>query len=89
MLKNFRPILIIAGDPKSVFLEIYFKSLKKNKFKRPLILIVNEKILSEQMRALKYNFKINKIDINSLNYKDLNNKKINIIHIPLDRKFLS
>ena len=29
MLKNFRPILIIAGDPKSVFLEIYFKSLKK------------------------------------------------------------
>ena len=89
MLKNFRPILIIAGDPKSVFLEIYFKSLKKNKFKRPLILIVNEKILSEQMRALKYNFKINKIDINSLNYKDLNNKKINIIHIPLDRKFVS
>ena len=34
MLKNFRPILIIAGDPKSVFLEIYFKSLKKNKFKK-------------------------------------------------------
>ena len=34
------------------------------------------------MRALKYNFKINKLDINSLNYKDLNNKKINIIHIP-------
>ena len=89
MLKNFRPILIIAGDPKSVFLEIYFKSLKKNKFKNPLILIVNEKILSEQMRALKYNFKINKIDINTLNYKDLNNKKINIIHIPLDRKFVS
>ena len=29
MLKNFRPILVIAGDPKSVFLEIYFKSLKK------------------------------------------------------------
>ena len=63
MLKNFRPILIIAGDPKSVFLEIYFKSLKKNKFKRPLILIVNEKILSEQMRALKYNFKNNKINL--------------------------
>ena len=56
MLKNSRPILIIAGDPKSVFLEIYFKSLKKNKFKNPLILIINEKILSEQMKALKYNF---------------------------------
>ena len=59
MLKNFKPIVIIAGDPKSIFLEIYFKSLKKNKFKNPLILIVNENILLEQMRALKYDFKIN------------------------------
>ena len=53
MLKNFKPILIIAGDPKSIFLEIYFKSLKKNKFKKPLILIVNENILLKQMKALK------------------------------------
>ena len=45
MLKNFKPIIIIAGDPKSIFLEIYFKSLKKNKFKNPLILIINENIL--------------------------------------------
>ena len=89
MLKNFRPILIVAGDPKSVFLEIYFKSLKRNKFKNPLILIINEKILSEQMKALKYNFEINKLDINSLNFKDLNNRKLNIIHIPFDKKFVS
>ena len=57
MLKNFKPIILIAGDPKSVFLEIFFKSLKKNKFKNPLILIVNENILLEQMKALKFNFK--------------------------------
>ena len=50
MLRNFKPILIIAGDPKSIFLEIYFKSLKKNKFKKPLILIVNENILLKQMK---------------------------------------
>ena len=35
MLKNFKPIVIVAGDPKSVFLELYFKSLKKKKFKNP------------------------------------------------------
>ncbi len=89
MLKNFRPIVIIAGDPKSVFLEIFFKSLKKNRFKSPLILIINERILSEQMKALKYDFKINKLDINSLNYKSLNNRKINIINVPFNRKFIS
>jgi len=77
MLKSFNPIIIIAGDPESVFLEIYFKSLKKNKFKNPLILIVNENILLKQMTALKYDFKINKLDINNLNSKKLNNRKIN------------
>ena len=89
MLKNFNPIIIIAGDPESVFLEIYFKSLKKNKFKNPLILIVNENILLKQMTALKYDFKINKLDINNLNCKKLNNRKINIIHVPFNKKFLS
>ena len=89
MLRNFKPILIIAGDPKSIFLEIYFKSLKKNKFKKPLILIVNENILLKQMKALKYNFKINKLSINNINFKNLNNKKINFLNVPFDEKFLS
>ena len=89
MLKSFNPIIIIAGDPESVFLEIYFKSLKKNQFKNPLILIVNESILLKQMRALKYDFEINKLDIDNLIHKNLNNKKINIIHVPFDKKFIS
>ena len=89
MLKNFKPIVIVAGDPKSVFLELYFKSLKKNKFKNPLILIINERILSEQMKDLKYDFKINKLDLNRLNFKNLNNKKINVINVPLHKKFIS
>lgn len=89
MLKNFKPILIIAGDPESIFLEIYFKSLKRNKFKNPLILIVNENILLEQMKSLNYNFRINKLDTNHLNYKNLTNKTINIIHVPFNKKFTS
>ncbi len=89
MLKNFKPILIVAGDPKSIFLEIYFKSLKKNKFKSPLILIVNENILLKQMRILNYNFRINRLNINNLNYKNLTNKMINIINIPFNSKFTS
>ena len=88
-MRNFKPILIIAGDPKSIFLEIYFKSLKNNRFKSPLILIVNEDILLKQMKALKYNFKINKLSSKNLNYKNLNNKKINILNVPFDKKFLS
>ena len=42
MLKNYNPILIVSGEPKSIFLEIFFKALNK-KAKSPLVLIVNKK----------------------------------------------
>ena len=51
---NYDPILIISGEPNSVFLEIFFKILKKIKIKNPLILISSEKILKLQMKKLKF-----------------------------------
>ena len=53
---NYKPILVIAGEPNSIFFEIYFKSFK-NKTKSPLILIASHKILLLQMKKL--NFKKN------------------------------
>ena len=38
-MKN-KPILLVAGEPKSIFFEIFFKAIKKINFKSPLILIV-------------------------------------------------
>ena len=31
-------ILIVGGEPNSIFLEIFFKALIKNNFKKPIIL---------------------------------------------------
>ena len=56
-----KPILIISGEPNSIFLEIFFKSYKK-KFKTPLILISSLKILSLQMKKMKFKKKIRLID---------------------------
>ena len=39
---NFRPILIIGGEPQSIFLEIFLKTLKK-KLRHPIILISSKK----------------------------------------------
>ena len=85
MLKNFNPIVLVAGDPKSIFLEIFFKSLRIKKFKSPLILIVNEKILLKQMKALNNKIKINKLNVNIIDYKKINNKKVNLINIPIKK----
>ena len=40
---NKEPIIIAAGEPNSVFLEIFFKSIKKNKYKSPIIIISSKK----------------------------------------------
>jgi len=78
---NYKPIIIVAGEPNSIFLEIFFKSIQKNLYKSPLIIIVCKKLLIKQMEHLGFNFKINQINPDNVNFKKLNNKKINIINI--------
>ena len=78
---NYKPILIVAGEPNSVFFEIFFKSIKKNNYKSPLIMIASKELLIKQMKILGFNFKINLINENYLNLEKLNNKKINIINV--------
>ena len=82
---NKQPIIIVAGEPNSVFLEIFFKSIKSNKFKHPLIIIASRKLLISQMNKLGYIFKINSINKNLKNISELNNKNINLINV--DYKF--
>ncbi len=83
---NNKPIIIVAGEPYSVFLEIFFKSQKKIKLKKPIILIASKKLVLKQMKKLKFNFKINSININKINFNKLEKKKINLIDIKFDFK---
>ena len=78
---KFKPILIVAGEPNSVFFEIFFKSLKKSKIKSPLILIASEKLLRLEMQKFNFNRKIKLLDIKNLQYKKLDNKFLNLINI--------
>ena len=78
---NKEPIIIAAGEPNSVFLEIFFKSIKKNKYKSPIIIISSKKLLQAQMKKLGFNFAINIIDKHFNEFTKLNNKKINLINV--------
>ena len=78
---NRQPIIIVAGEPNSIFLEIFFKTIKLNKFKCPLIIIVSKELLQEQMIKLGYHYEINTIDKNFNKFQKLNNKKINLINV--------
>jgi len=76
-----KPIIIVNGEPNSVFLEIFFKSLKLNTYKSPIIIIVSKKLLKGQMKKLGFTFKINNIDKKFKDFSRLNNKKINLINV--------
>ena len=86
MSKNYKPIIIVAGEPNGIFLEIFFKTFK-NKIKSPIVLIANKKLLKYQMKILKFKFKLNILDqYQIINFEKLNNNEINLINEPLSYK---
>ena len=48
-------IIIVPGQPNSVFFEIFFKSLNKLKINNPIILVGSQNLIENQIK--KFNFK--------------------------------
>lgn len=85
-MKNYKPIIIVAGEPNSIFVEILLKSLNKKKNKSPLILIISKKLFKLQIKKLKLNYPFQILEKNNFNEKNLTNKKLNIININYNTK---
>ncbi len=81
-----KPIIIVAGEPNSVFLEIFFKTLVKKKFKNPLVLICSLELLKLQMKIFNFNRKIRLINFSDLKNINLNNLSINLIDVKYHQK---
>jgi 4-hydroxythreonine-4-phosphate dehydrogenase len=87
-MKN-KPIILVSGEPNSVFIEIFIKALKFKKYKSLLILICNKEILLKQSKILGYNLKINILNLNNKNSiinNVLDKKKINLIDVKFEKK---
>ena len=86
---NYKPLIIVLGEPYSTFTEIIFKLYKSKiirKFKRPIILIGSKALFKKQMLKLNYSFRIKDFAINNFNKIKLNNKSINIINVNFNFK---
>ena len=79
-------ILVVAGEPNSVFLEIFFKTIKKLKMKNPLILIASIKLIRLQMKKLKINKKINEINYENLYNQQLKSNSLNVLNVNYNAK---
>ena len=79
-MKKFKPIIIVAGEPNSIFFEIFFKSLKRT-YSSPIILIASYKLILQQMKKLNYKKKIKLLEFENLSKYILNNKAINLLDV--------
>ncbi len=78
---NSSPILIIPGEKKSIFFEIFFKSIKSKKIISPLILVCSKKILDKEIKKYNFNAKIELINLAQIIKKRFNKNRLYIIDI--------
>ena len=77
---NYKPIIIVAGEPNSVFFELFFKVLKQ-KIKSPIILIASKKLILKQAKILRRKINFNITNEIKVIKKKNRLKKINLIDV--------
>ena len=78
---NYRPILIIPGETKSIFFEIFFKSLKSRKYNSGLILICDKKKLDKEIKRFKFKKNIEILNVYKIDPKNIKKNKLYLIDV--------
>ena len=74
------PILIVGGEPNSVFSEILIKSFNRSRKQKPILLFASYELLLKQLKILKLSCNFNLID-KDLTEHTLHKNKINIFDV--------
>ena len=85
---NFKPIIIVAGEPNSIFFEIFIKVISKNIFKSPIILIASKNLLQKQIKFFNSKIKIHELDYSIKKFKLKKLHKINLINVDYNQSKL-
>ena len=83
---NYKPIIIVAGEPNSIFFELFFKVIKK-KIKSPIILIASKKLITKQAKILKTKINFSITNEYEIIKKKNNLKKINLIDVEFNQSY--
>ena len=86
MLKKYKPIVIVSGEPESTFLEIFIKALKYKNFRSPLILICSLDLIKNEIKRLKFKKKVKLLNVKNLDSIKINNDCINLINVSFNNQ---
>jgi 4-hydroxy-L-threonine phosphate dehydrogenase PdxA len=77
---NYKPIIIVPGEPNSIFFELFFKVIKKE-IKSPIILIASRNLITKQAKILKKKFSFSTTSELEIIKNKNNLKGINLIDV--------
>jgi len=83
---KYKPIIIVAGEPNSIFFELLIKTLKKKNFKSPIILICSKKQFSKQAKFLKQKIQFYEVTKNLIKEKNFKFRKLNLVNVDFEQK---
>ena len=75
---NYRPILIICGEPNSIFTELFAKSLNRYKNKKPIVLIGSFNLIKSQFKKLGFKLTLNLLRLESNQLKNIKKIKLTL-----------
>jgi 4-hydroxy-L-threonine phosphate dehydrogenase PdxA len=83
---TFKPIIIVPGEKKSIFFEIFFKSIRNKRLKSPLIIIFEKFEFLKVAKKNKFKKEIRLLDISKLKNTNLSNKILYLIDTKINYK---
>ena len=81
---NYKPIIIVAGEPNSIFFELFIKVIKK-KIKSPIILIASKKLITQQAKILKQKINFSITNEFEIIKRKKSLKRINLIDVDFEQ----
>ena len=79
---NSNPILIVPGEPRSIFFEIFFKSINSQKIRSPIVIICDRRIFNKEIKRFKFKKKVEELSQKFIDKKKIKSKKIYLVDIP-------
>ncbi len=79
---NSNPILIVPGEPRSIFFEIFFKSINSQKIRSPIVIICDRRIFNKEIKRFKFKKKVEELSHKFIDKKKIKSKKIYLVDIP-------
>ena len=80
-MKIIKPIIIVSGEPNSIFSEILSKTFTSYKNSKPIVLICSQDLLDKQLQKLNLKLDTKKVEFKKNKLSKLSLNKINIIDI--------